>query len=137
MTSTAGMNRPRTMGLGWGAEPNRLGGAPDAHLLQMRNTVKLRKAHEGFTKLMEKGGVWEVVKGRGRAITNTPQWLWDGLGTVAPEATEVACDAADACTAARYFMVIYICPRAFLRGGQSMIIPRASERSHVLPDSEG
>ena len=107
------MNRPRTIGLGNGAEPSRLGGAPDAHSLQTGNTARLQQAHEGFTKLMEKGGVWEVVKGRGRAITNTPQWLWDGLGTVAPEATEVACDAADACTAARYFMVMSLhrrCP---------------------------
>jgi len=50
-----------------------------------RAAGKVRKEHSGFQKVMQKGGVWEIVKGRGRAVTQPPQWLWDGLAAFAPE----------------------------------------------------
>ena len=53
--------------------------------LPARATGKVRKEHAGFQKVIQKGGVWEIVKGRGRAATQPPQWLWDGLATFAPE----------------------------------------------------
>ena len=77
-------------------------------LLNSRGIVKARRAHTGLRKLLARGGVWEVVKGKGKAVTATPAWVWEGLATHAPEGAEVACRAADASSAARYFEVT--CP---------------------------
>ena len=45
----------------------------------------MRKLHGGFQKVVQKGGVWEVSKGRGQATVPPPHWLWDGLASFAPE----------------------------------------------------
>ena len=45
----------------------------------------MRKLHGGFQKVVQKGGVWEVSKGRGQAAVPPPHWLWDGLASFAPE----------------------------------------------------
>jgi hypothetical protein len=70
-----------------------------------RSAGKLRKAEQGFASLVEKGGLWEVAKGKGRALTKPPQWLWEGLAAYAARAADLACRAADALSAARYFEV--------------------------------
>ena len=74
-------------------------------LLTSRGMVKARRAHTGLRKLLARGGVWEVVKGKGKAVTAPPAWVWEGLATHAPEGAELACRAADASSAARYFEV--------------------------------
>ena len=70
-----------------------------------RGIVKARRAHTGLRKLLTRGGVWEVVKGKGKAVTAPPAWVWEGLAAHAPESAELACRAADASSAARYFEV--------------------------------
>lgn len=70
-----------------------------------RGIVKARRAHTGLRKLLARGGVWEVVKGKGKAVTAPPVWVWEGLAAHAPESAELACRAADASSAARYFEV--------------------------------
>ncbi|KAK9845781.1 hypothetical protein WJX81_002214 [Elliptochloris bilobata] len=69
-----------------------------------RGTVKVRKAHAGFVKLLASTGLWEVAKGRGRAVIAPPHYVWEGLAQFAPEAAELACRAADAASAAQYFV---------------------------------
>lgn len=46
-----------------------------------------------------------MVKGKGKAVTATPGWVWEGLAAHAPESAQLACRAADASSAARYFEV--------------------------------
>ena len=78
-----------------------------------RGIKKARKAHSGMSKLLARGGVWEIVKGKGKAVTALPGWVWEGLATHAPDSAELACRAADASSAARYFEVSCIlafCP---------------------------
>ena len=65
-----------------------------------------RKQHKGFEKLLALGGLWEIVKGKGKAITPAPFWVWEGLATHTPAAAELAAQAADVASAARYFEVI-------------------------------
>jgi hypothetical protein len=55
----------------------------------------LRKLHGGFQKVVQKGGVWEVSKGRGQAAVPPPHWLWDGLTSFAPEVRVAASSAGD------------------------------------------
>lgn len=50
-------------------------------------------------------GLWEITKGKGRAITQPPSWVWDGLAVHAPNAAELACRATDVASAAKYFEV--------------------------------
>ena len=45
----------------------------------------VRKLHGGFQRVVQKGGVWAVSKGRGQAAVPPPLWLWDGLASFAPE----------------------------------------------------
>ena len=54
---------------------------------------------------MALGGLWEIVKGKGKAITPAPFWVWEGLATHTPAAAELAAQAADVASAARYFEV--------------------------------
>ncbi|DBA74817.1 TPA: hypothetical protein ACH3X2_009276 [Trebouxia sp. C0005] len=68
-----------------------------------RPTQKARKQHKGFEKLLALGGLWEIVKGKGKAITPAPFWVWEGLATHTPAAAELAAQAADVASAARYF----------------------------------
>lgn len=68
-----------------------------------RPTQKARKQHKGFEKLLALGGLWEIVKGKGKAITPAPFWVWEGLATHSPAAAELAAQAADVASAARYF----------------------------------
>lgn len=70
-----------------------------------RGIVKARKTHTGLSKLLARGGVWEITKGKGKAVTAPPAWVWEGLATHAPESAELACRAVDASSAARYFEV--------------------------------
>lgn len=67
--------------------------------------VQARKQHKGFEKLLALGGLWEIVKGKGKAITPAPFWVWEGLATHTPAAAELAAQAADVASAARYFEV--------------------------------
>lgn len=67
--------------------------------------MKARRTHTGLRKLLARGGVWEIVKGKGRAVTAPPAWVWEGLATHAPDSARLACRAADASSAARYFEV--------------------------------
>ena len=46
-----------------------------------------------------------VSKGKGRAVLVPPQWIWEGFAQFAPDAAEVACNALDMLSAARYFDV--------------------------------
>ena len=64
-----------------------------------------RKQHKGFEKLLSLGGLWEIVKGKGKAITPAPFWVWEGLATHTPAAAELAAQAADVASAAKYFEV--------------------------------
>ena len=68
---------------------------------------KAKKLHRGFEKLLACGGVWETAKGRGRAVTTAPHWIWEGLTSYDPDAAELAVEAADMASCARYFTV---CP---------------------------
>ncbi|DBA74753.1 TPA: hypothetical protein ACH3X2_009279 [Trebouxia sp. C0005] len=52
-----------------------------------------RKQHKGFEKLLALGGLWEIVKGKGKAITPAPFWVWEGLATHTPAAAELAAQA--------------------------------------------
>ena len=45
------------------------------------------------------------MKGKGKAITPAPFWVWEGLATHTPAAAELAAQAADVASAARYFEV--------------------------------
>lgn len=74
-----------------------------AQAAAMRPTQKARKQHKGFEKLLALGGLWEIVKGKGKAITPPPFWVWEGLATHTPAAAELAAQAADVASAARYF----------------------------------
>ncbi|KAK9837720.1 hypothetical protein WJX74_003736 [Apatococcus lobatus] len=65
---------------------------------------KAKKLHKGFEKLLACGGVWEAAKGRGRAVTTAPHWIWEGLASYDPDAAELAVEAADMASTARYFM---------------------------------
>lgn len=67
--------------------------------------VARRKQHKGFEKLLSLGGLWEIVKGKGKAITPAPFWVWEGLATHTPAAAELAAQAADVASAAKYFEV--------------------------------
>lgn len=67
--------------------------------------MQARKQHKGFEKLLALGGLWEIVKGKGKAITPAPFWVWEGLATHTPAAAELAAQAADVASAARYFEV--------------------------------
>jgi len=69
------------------------------------NCFQARKQHKGFEKLLALGGLWEIVKGKGKAITPAPFWVWEGLATHTPAAAELAAQAADVASAARYFEV--------------------------------
>lgn len=51
-----------------------------------------------------------MAQGRGRAVTAPPFYVWEGLAQFAPEATELACQAADFASAAQYFAVSVHCP---------------------------
>ena len=66
---------------------------------------KAKKLNKGFDKLLACGGVWEAAKGRGRAVTNAPHWIWEGLASYDPDAAELAVEAADMASTARYFTV--------------------------------
>ena len=68
-----------------------------------RGLVKARRAHTGFNKLLAIGGVWEITKGKGKAVTAPPAWVWEGLAAHAPSTARLACQAADSSSAARYF----------------------------------
>ena len=68
--------------------------------------MQARKQHKGFEKLLALGGLWEIVKGKGKAITPAPFWVWEGLATHTPAAAELAAQAADVASAARYFEVV-------------------------------
>ena len=70
-----------------------------------RKGAKAHKAQQGFDKILAGGGEWEIVKGRGRAITPAPAYIWDALANYAPLAAELAACAANATSAARYFEV--------------------------------
>ena len=70
-----------------------------------RGIVKARRAHTGLSKLLARGGVWEITKGKGKAVTAPPAWVWDSLATHSPSSAELACRAADTSSAARYFEV--------------------------------
>ena len=67
--------------------------------------MQAKKQHKGFEKLLALGGLWEIVKGKGKAITPAPFWVWEGLATHTPAAAELAAQAADVASAARYFEV--------------------------------
>ncbi|KAK9815889.1 hypothetical protein WJX72_011499 [[Myrmecia] bisecta] len=91
---------------GYGIKPEDQGPqqlSPQGSLRKLRGVNKAKKAHTGFEKIMGSGGIWEIVKGRGRAVTAPPQWIWEGLATYAPQAAELACQAADVASAAKYF----------------------------------
>lgn len=45
------------------------------------------------------------MKGRGRAITSAPAYIWDALANYAPQAAELAASAVNATSAAKYFDV--------------------------------
>lgn len=45
------------------------------------------------------------MKGKGKAITPAPFWVWEGLATHTPAAAELAAQAADVASAAKYFEV--------------------------------
>ena len=45
------------------------------------------------------------LQGKGRAVLVPPQWIWEGFAQFAPDAAEVACNALDILSAARYFEV--------------------------------
>lgn len=66
-------------------------------------TAKTRKQLDACDKLLALGGIWEINKGKGKAVTAPPFWIWEGLATHAPEAAQLACEAADAASAAKYF----------------------------------
>ena len=66
---------------------------------------KTKKLHKGFEKLLACGGVWEAAKGRGRAVTTAPHWIWEGLASYDTDAAELAVEAADMASCARYFTV--------------------------------
>eukprot|EP00891_Asterochloris_glomerata_P007995 jgi/Astpho2/7995/Aster-x1473 len=68
-----------------------------------RGTAKTRKQYKAYEKLVAWGGLWEITKGKGRAITQPPSWVWDGLAVHAPNAAELACRATDVASAAKYF----------------------------------
>lgn len=70
-----------------------------------RRGMKAQKAQQGFDKLLAGGGEWEIVKGRGRAVTPAPAYIWDALASHAPAAAELAACAANAASAAKYFEV--------------------------------
>ena len=71
---------------------------------------KAKKLHKGFEKLLACGGVWETAKGRGRAVTTAPHWVWEGLAAYDPDAAELAVEAADVASSARYFTVYLSLP---------------------------
>lgn len=50
--------------------------------------------------------MWEAAKGRGRAVTTAPHWIWEGLASYDPDAAELAVEAADMASSARYFSVL-------------------------------
>ena len=66
---------------------------------------KVKKLHKGFEKLLACGGVWETAKGRGRAVATAPHWIWEGLASYDADAAELAVEAADMASCARYFTV--------------------------------
>ena len=75
-------------------------------------TGKTRRQLEACDKLLALGGIWEINKGKGKAVTPPPYWIWEGLATHAPAAAQLACEAADLASAAKYFEVIllhYVC----------------------------
>ena len=73
---------------------------------RFRRGQKAHKAQQGFDKLLAGTGEWEIVKGRGRAITPAPAYIWDALASYAPLAAEIAATAANAASAAKYFEVL-------------------------------
>lgn len=75
----------------------------DAGAAPGRGLGRVRKEHAGFQKVMQKGGVWEISKGRGRTVAQPPHWLWDGLASLAPEAAQLANEGVDVASAAAYF----------------------------------
>lgn len=79
-------------------------GNPAAALARM--TGKTRRQLEACDKLLALGGIWEINKGKGKAVTPPPHWIWEGLATHAPAAAQLACEAADLASAAKYFEVI-------------------------------
>ncbi|KAK9800263.1 hypothetical protein WJX73_009835 [Symbiochloris irregularis] len=80
-----------------------LGSEPKLRVNRFRRGQKAHKAQQGFDKLLAGGGEWEIVKGRGRAITPAPAYIWDALANYAPLAAEIAAAASNAASAAKYF----------------------------------
>ena len=72
------------------------------------------------------------MKGKGKAITPPPFWVWEGLATHTPAAAELAAQAADVASAARYFEV-----RSLLRLNVKMCKGFANPRLPVMTPNDG
>lgn len=101
-----------------------LNAEPKQRFSRFRRGQKAHKAQQGFDKLLAGGGEWEIVKGRGRAITPAPAYIWDALANYAPLAAEIAAAASNAASAAKYFEVrVHQCFYLLVPRAKPLLIP--------------
>lgn len=69
----------------------------------------VKRNNQAFVKILAARGTWEVTKGKGKYVTTPPRWVWEALSVHALEGTDVAREAADIHSAAKYFEVRQLC----------------------------